>query len=369
MTTKKIESLTQEQQGRFQEFVDKWITIGTDTRPSDRKRAEQAAKMCYQAAGLSPPSEIVWCRSPHEILESVVEDYKEVRHSLVVKGEVQENDTEWPKEMKKSDFINHMAFGQHDAGWLSFCDFFRTVCGLTEETEKVQGLHEMALSSGWWLPLSDICYLSERSHILNRDSVGRLHCEDGPALSFQDGYSIYSWHGVTVSKEIIMFPGAITVQDIDKEINSEIQRVMIERMGMGEYLTKSGAQIVDKSSFGILYKKEMPNRDPILSVRVLNSTPEPSGTITGEEALKIYGSPPATVIGKAGPGMQNIIFRWWKKKYSDLRFKEYFLSVHPQLCPLLDNEQLGPPQKLTARNAVASTFGMTGNEYDPVMET
>jgi hypothetical protein len=29
----------------------------------------------------------------------------------------------------------------------------------------------------------------------------------------------------------------------------------------------------------------------------------------------------------------------------------------------------GPPQQLTARNAVAATFGLTGPDYEPDVET
>lgn len=48
--------------------------------------------------------------------------------------------------------------------------------------------------------------------------------------------------------------------------------------------------------------------------------------------------------------------------------KRYMLRVHPELRPLLD-EGLGQPQKMTARNAVASTFGLRGEEYAPYAES
>ena len=37
--------------------------------------------------------------------------------------------------------------------------------------------------------------------------------------------------------------------------------------------------------------------------------------------------------------------------------------------PMLDGGQLGEPQALTARNAVASTFGLRGEQYEPIFET
>jgi hypothetical protein len=60
----------------------------------------------------------------------------------------------------------------------------------------------------------------------------------------------------------------------------------------------------------------------------------------------------------------------------DGSFNDYFLGVHPELRPLPPAGTRAtawfadhPPQTLTARNAVASTFSMTGEEYFPVVQT
>jgi hypothetical protein len=36
---------------------------------------------------------------------------------------------------------------------------------------------------------------------------------------------------------------------------------------------------------------------------------------------------------------------------------------------MLADGTFGPPQPLTVRNAVASTFGLTGSAYEPEVET
>ena len=103
---------------------------------------------------------------------------------------------------------------------------------------------------------------------------------------------------------------------------------MIERMGQGKYLMQSGAKELHRDDFGVLYLKEIPDDEPLLMVKVVNSTPEPDGS-----------------------------------------FKDYFLRVHPRLRPLLANNQMGEPQPMTARNAVASTFGLRGEDYLVERET
>jgi hypothetical protein len=63
-------------------------------------------------------------------------------------------------------------------------------------------------------------------------------------------------------------------------------------------------------------------------------------------------------------------FRSWQgmvQRYGTRRV--YHVPVHPELRPLLPDGELGAPQKPTALNAVASTYGLTGKEYVLEVET
>jgi hypothetical protein len=78
--------------------------------------------------------------------------------------------------------------------------------------------------------------------------------------------------------------------------------------------------------WGSLYQREIANGEMILFLRVTNRSPEPDGS-----------------------------------------FRNYVLPVAPGCEPLPDPSvpggQLGAPQKLTALNAVAASFGLRGEEY------
>ena len=151
----------------------------------------------------------------------------------------------------------------------------------------------------------------------------RLHCADGPALKFRDGYALYVVHGVTVPDFVVENPNSITYQMIESEQNKEVQRVMVDFFGRKRYLSESGAEKISQDDWGILWQKpSTKGGGKQLFVEVVNSTAEPDGT-----------------------------------------FKDYILCVHPELCPIYNFRIVGGPQKLTALNAVASTFGLTGEEY------
>jgi hypothetical protein len=218
-------------------------------------------------------------------------------------------------------------------GWWgspSFVSFFLDVCGLdlgADMNERAQAYADTASSACWWWPHRDFVMVCERPRVIGRDARGRLHREDGPACEFRDGWGVYAVHGVRVPGDIIESPQTLTVKRIEEESNAEIRRVMIERYGASRYLIDSGAKEIHRDERGILYRKEIADDEPLVMVKVKNSTPEPDGSI-----------------------------------------KDYFLRVDPQIRPLLD-ARFGKEQKPTATNAIASTFGMRGEEYVLEVET
>jgi hypothetical protein len=425
MSQIKINKLTNAQKEEMPEYIKKWTQIGLATAPANRKEAEEAVKIMYEKAGLNAPK-IVWCGSPlsqgltraiilnkklnkdmgasvrasvwASVRDSVgasVRDsvgasvwdsvgasvrasvwdsvgasvgasvWDSVRDSVWDSVGASVRDSVWDSvrasvwasvrdsvgasvrdsvgasvrdsvgaSVRDSvgasvwDSVRDSGYGQHDASWLAFYEYFKDVCGLKSETEKLEGLWLQAKNAGWYLPHEKICWISERHHILERDERGRLHCLTGPAVAYPDGWEIYAVHGVRVPEYVVTTPESITVEIIEKESNAEVRRIMIERYGLERYMQDCGATVIHSDDFGILLKKELPDDEPIITVQVINSTPEPDGT-----------------------------------------FKKYFLRVHPECRPLLDGGEVGKAQEMTALNAIASTFGMRGEEYILLKQT
>jgi hypothetical protein len=153
-------------------------------------------------------------------------------------------------------------------------------------------------------------------------------------LIFRDGSAFAFWHGVRMPLDVILDHSKLTLERMLKESNAEVARVMVSLYGEARFLQDVGAEVIHQDDFGTLYRYRFHGRD-LLMVKVVNSTPEPDGS-----------------------------------------FKDYFLGVHPELRPLPPVGTSAtawfanhPPQALTARNAVASTFSMTGEEYSPDVQT
>ena len=315
----RIESLTPEQEARLAEFRDRWTAIGLSTEPADRPRAEAGIVVAYAAAGLKPPR-IVWCGSPlsQGLTRAIILDKKlidSVRDSVWASVGASVGDSVRDSvRASVGDSVRASGYGQHDANWIGFYAYFRDVLGLTAQTEKLGGMRELTESAGWYVPHARICWISERHNILQRDERGRLHSVAGPAVAYPDGWAIYAVHGVRVHSDVIEKPESVTVARIDAEQNAEVRRVMIERMGYERFLLESGAALIHSDETGSLYRKELPDDEPLVAVHVLNSTPEPDGSI-----------------------------------------KKYVLRV--------------PPAVTTAREGVAWTFRMKAAEYRPQVET
>lgn len=217
-------------------------------------------------------------------------------------------------------------WGWDEDYWLAYYDVFTRAAPDAFEPRalrRFESLVEVRSALNCFFPFPDMVLCCENPRVLQVDERGRLHRPDGPAVQYADGWAIWAWHGVRVPWDLIERPQDITVGEIEGEPDVEVRRIMVERMGWERYVTESGLRPIDADDWGTLYARNLPGEpEPLMIVRVLNSTPEPDGS----------------------------------QKY-------YFLRVDPRCRPLLDENQFGDPQKPTPLNAIASTFGLTGEEY------
>jgi hypothetical protein len=200
------------------------------------------------------------------------------------------------------------AAGQHELSWLATHNYLREVLELETETEALLGLMLLAANVGWLTPHERTCWLAERPNLLCGDARDRLHNASGPALRFADGWSFWAWRGVEVPRWIIEQPNDITLAAIDRELDVQVRRCMIEIMTPQRYVALGGAARIAEDEAGILWRRTWLGSDAWSAVEVVNATPEPDGS-----------------------------------------HRHFFLQV--------------PANLRTARDAVAWTYGMRGDAY------
>lgn len=196
---------------------------------------------------------------------------------------------------------------------IPFIDFVREGGISIPET---QGLLGMAESCGFYWTFDDVCVVADRPSNFEIDGRGHLHSGKGAALAYRDGWKVYSWHGELVPLRFIQFTLNPTIQACLREPNMTIRTRMINMLGMESFMTAAGAACIQQDECGQLLRFDFDSRrdEPVVAVRVRNSTPEPDGT-----------------------------------------YKHYFIRV--------------PPGTMSARQGVAWSFGLNPLDYRPRQET
>jgi len=342
----KDQPLSAEQLALIPQVRADWLKIGLDTAPVDRASVREILGCLYANASKPAPPQIIHLESPMQIALAVSKIFLQGRR-------VSENlsrQVHWRVFGKFADplrqqFAEHAvaqvpapvldfkgealvqeqinariqgvrvwptssSFGQFNA-WLSWFDFIgRLGIGVA----RLVPAFDLARACGWSVLFWDRAFISAKPKYIKRDEQGRLHCETGAAVRYFDSFSVFAIHGVRVPEKVVVAPKLITLREIETEQNAEVRRVMIGRYGPERYLLDSRAEAVHRDDFGVLYRKFIPNDEPLVMVKVVNSTPEADGS-----------------------------------------FKDYFLRV--------------PPAMERARQAVAWTFGKMENEYEPAVQT
>ncbi len=177
-------------------------------------------------------------------------------------------------------WYNYCDGGSAWAWWPAYLSFWDRVCNLgLPEFERLRHYEAAAIHGSYRFMHKKFWIVCDRPTVIGRDEQNRAHCDTGPQLAWADGYALYHIHGVRVTKQIVEAPETLTADQIRNETNAEVRRVMLSRFGEARYLDEIGAELIHEDEFGKLYRAEIPNDEPLVMVRVMNSTPEPDGSI------------------------------------------------------------------------------------------
>lgn len=396
--------LNPEMQALHDSRADTWASLHLNPQFASRTAAEQAVNAMYRRSALCEPKRIIWCDSPNALeemrasvlseyglhrnasesypdvdfgestssrLKSIValcgampraskiwradfwEEMEAARPVSVANGfpyeesdlPIRTADGDFTVEQVKRDVSSMLGvpeglFPQAAAriAKIGLKGFTVAAIGLAALLNKILPIYFKTISP-WVLPLRDVCVISERPVKVVKDEQGRFHNRSGHAIEYPDGFGLCAINGVFMPEHVVLRPQEISLDEIVLESNTEARRVLIEQFGMPRYLREGDAATISHDDVGILYSVPMGSDDPMLVVRVLNSTPEHDGVMSRDEAIAEFGV-------AAGPAI---------RAAEGSRFKEYTLRV--------------PPSVRSAREAVAWTFGLEADDYQPAIET
>ena len=297
----KIDTLTTEQTAKLSEYREKWLKIGLSCAPLDFEAAKDAAIRAYAVAGLPAPKGFYRMSSPlgAAILATVlnqVEDQVRAQVRAQVRDQVwdqvraQVRDQVWDQVRDQvgeqvweqvwdqvreqvrdqvgeqvweqvGDQVRAQVYGSHDSSWLGFYEFFANECHIAD-VDRLRPLMDLAQVCGWWAPYQHAIIFQDRHSILRRDDQHRLHSEDGPAVAYLDGYSLFFWHGTAVPEHWITHKSNLSPEEVLKIENVEQRRAGCEIIGWDRILQELHAIEIDVNpnpQIGTLLEVDLPD--------------------------------------------------------------------------------------------------------------
>ena len=182
--------------------------------------------------------------------------------------------------------------------WVGWSTFFRDFTGLELDNnlwDRSRAFEQTIANAGWWWPHKDFVIVCDRPREIHREQVGdrgwnshRLHNERGPAISWRDDWALYFVHGVRVTEQIVLRPETLTTEQIMKEDNAEVRRIMCEKMGWEKFIHEAKLKLIHECDD----PANMPNKlrlydtpeqvlgVPVRLLSVVNATPKLNGEIS-----------------------------------------------------------------------------------------
>ncbi len=132
------------------------------------------------------------------------------------------------------------------ASCICFYDFCISVLNCTCDRSKWEALQMLVKDCGWFVPFESIAIVCDRPIELSLDNQNHLHAEGKPAIRFPDGYSLYSYYGVTLPEKYgKLHPNQWQVEWLSDEEESDIRRALIEGIGYARICERWQAVEID----------------------------------------------------------------------------------------------------------------------------
>ncbi|MEH2447937.1 MAG: DUF6745 domain-containing protein [Nostoc sp.] len=240
-----IEKLTPEEEALILVYQEKWRKIALSTERIDREKSAKVVRATYTAINKQDP-EIIFCESPYAGLKIIYQKLPNLSFnnleflSLNDKFYCYITASLTNKDRKFSYQMNTQVFGKltifepsftsqeyvledkihnqpkfniysGDRLWLNFqslanrccnVDFYVSVLNYSYSKKRWETLQSLSRFCGWISPFEKFCIVCDRPLHLRFDNQNILHAEGEPAIEFTDGYSFYSYHGVTLPEKI-----------------------------------------------------------------------------------------------------------------------------------------------------------------------
>lgn len=156
----------------------------------------------------------------------------------------QVKDRAWDRIAEQDNTVFPYLCGQWMAGYVAWHRYYREVLEL--DLSSIWQIEDQ-IQFGGVFPLSKFVVIFRRPEAIHRNSSGRLHCDNEPALRYADGFSLFVLNGVRVPEELAVKSAAeIDPREFAKIENAEVRREFVRKVGIERIVQACGAVVLDK---------------------------------------------------------------------------------------------------------------------------
>ena len=229
-----IKKLTDKQIGALSFYREKWLRIGLNTEQVTFADALKVRDCVERLLDKKYPVTI--------LLDSPLSAW-----IAVCLFSNKENEAQVGAQVREQveDFVWPYLDGHFDASYFSYYDYCGSALGLPSYPPLWTD-YIATTRIGLIYPLKNgIVIMCNRPTAIKMQN-GRLHCEDGPVITYADGFSVFMLNGVRVQSSLVMTPAnKLNPEIILSEKNAEIRREIVRKIGIDRVMRGLGAKVMD----------------------------------------------------------------------------------------------------------------------------
>ncbi|MBS2039507.1 hypothetical protein JST97_31260 [bacterium] len=174
-------------------------------------------------------------------------------------------------------------------------------------------LKDFCASAGWVWPferVAVICANPKRS--IYDSKLNLLHCQDGPAVTFQDNWAVWAWQGKQVPRHVIETPGAVSEEELLKVKDLQRLRMMLERRSqpLSHPRLQKLKRMVDGKQFCRFDRRHLPSKAKPWPARMMMPKPpnRPHQVPPDGIYYKLYGDGQLELVAWSEKGQMIYLF-------------------------------------------------------------
>lgn len=244
--------------------AEKWATRVTENFTLDKEKAKAGIEWLYKYCSIENSPKVHFTTSPlaMQILvntDGLLTEEEMTKNVKALADRIAELDNYLilPATGQKLEYYQTASYGNvSDYTWASYYDYLleKGDDNVSPDFPKYKEMLEANIYD--MIQLVEDCIVSPMPKLFKLNERNNLHCEDGPAMSWEDGFELYFINGTPVPKKYVVTPAKeLDVNLVIQEKNVERRQFLVHKIGYNRVFKELGGSLIQAQEALDLYKE------------------------------------------------------------------------------------------------------------------